>query len=215
MSEHLFSEYRNKTEIIRELEELPLSAKTVRDRTVRMAENVTQKQLYNLKSSPVFSFACDESCDVQDIAQLTLIARYITSTGNHEELLGLLPLKGQTRGEDIYTIITEFCTKKEINIDRLLSLCVDGSPNMIGEYKGYVTLLNQNVKQELLSFHCIVHQEDLCAQMFPIEINQVMTLVVKIINTIIASAVNHRQFRALLDEVNEHYKDLLMLSLNV
>jgi len=83
---------------------------------------------------------------------------------------------------------------------------------VIGKHKGFVTLLSQNVKHELLSFHCIVYQEVLCAQMFSIEINQVniMTLVVKIINKIIASALNHRQFCALLDVVNEHYKDLIM-----
>jgi len=76
---------------------------------------------------------------------------------------------------------------------------------MIGKYKGFVTLFSQNVKHELLSFHCIVHQEALCTQTFPIEINQVMALVLKIINKIIASALNHRQFRALLDEVNARY----------
>lgn len=212
MSEHLFSEFKNKTEIINKIKDIPLSATTVRDRSVRMAENITEQQLNDLKSSPVFSLACDESCDVKNIAQLTLIGRYVSSTGVHEELLGLLPLKGQTRGEDICTIITEFCRKKEINLDKLISLCTDGSPNMIGKYKGFVALFKQNVKHELLSFHCIVHQEALCAQTFPVEINQVMTLVVKIINKIIASALNHRQFRALLDEVNAQYKDLLMFN---
>ncbi|XP_050065986.1 general transcription factor II-I repeat domain-containing protein 2B-like [Aphis gossypii] len=83
---------------------------------------------------------------------------------------------------------------------------------MVGKYKGFVTLFGQNVKHELLYFHCIVHQEALCAQTFPVEINQVMALVVKIINKIIASALNHRQFRALLDEVNARYKDLLMFN---
>ncbi|KAL4107617.1 hypothetical protein QTP88_017941 [Uroleucon formosanum] len=212
MSEHLFSEFKNKTEIINKIKDIPLAATTVRDRAVRMAENVTEQQFSDLKSSPVFSLACDESCDVKNIAQLTLMGRYVSSTGVHEELLGLLPLKGQTRGEDICAAITKFCKEKEINLDKLISLCTDGSSNMVGKYKGFVTLFGQNVKHELLSFHCIVHQEALCAQTFPVEINQVMTLVVKIINKIIASALNHRQFRALLDEVNARYKDLLMFN---
>ncbi|XP_025192731.1 general transcription factor II-I repeat domain-containing protein 2-like [Melanaphis sacchari] len=212
MSEHLFSEFKNKTEIINKIKDIPLSATTVRNRAVRMAENVTEQQFSDLKSSPVFSLACDESGDVKNIAQLTLMGRYVSSTGVHEELLGLLPLKGQTRGEDICTAITEFCKEKKINLDKLISLCTDGSPNMVGKYKRFVTLFGQNVKHELLSFHCIVHQEALCAQTFPVEINQVMALVVKIINKIIASALNHRQFRALLDEVNARYKDLLMFN---
>ncbi|KAL4084941.1 hypothetical protein QTP88_027807 [Uroleucon formosanum] len=138
MSEHLFSEFKNKTEIINKIKDIPLSATTVRDRAVRMAKNVTEQQFSDLRSLPVFSLACDELCDVKNIAQLTLMGRYVSTTGVHEELLDLLPLK--------------------------------------------------------------------------IEINQVMALVVKIINKIIASALNHRQFRVLLDEVNARYKELLMFN---
>lgn len=47
--------------------------------------------------------------------------------------------------------------------------------------------------------------------MFPIKISQVMIPVIQIINKCITSALNHRQFRALLDEENKYYKDLLML----
>jgi len=51
--------------------------------------------------------------------------RYISSTGAYEELLSLLPLKGQTRGEVICVAITEFCKEKEINLDKLISLCTE------------------------------------------------------------------------------------------
>lgn len=177
-----------------------------------MAKNVTEQHFSDLISLPIFSLVCDESCDVKNIAQLTLMGRYVSSTGVHEELLGLLPFKGQTRGEDICAAIIEFCKAKEINLDKLISHCTEGSPNMIGKYKGFFTLFGQNVKHELLLFHCIVHQEALCAQTSTVEINQVVALVVKIINKTIASALNHRQFRALLDEVNARYKDLLMFN---
>lgn len=83
--------------------------------------------------------------------------------------------------ESICIVITEFCTKKEINLDNIyISLYTDGSPNMIGKHKGFVALFSQNVKHKLLYFHCIIHQEAFCAQTFPVEINQVLALVVKI-----------------------------------
>ncbi|KAL4120902.1 hypothetical protein QTP88_013511 [Uroleucon formosanum] len=84
MSEHLFSEFKNKTEIINKIKDIPLSATTVRDRAVRMTENVSGQQFSDLKSSPVFSLACDESCDVKNIAQFILMGRYVSSTGVHE-----------------------------------------------------------------------------------------------------------------------------------
>jgi len=57
MSEHLFSEFKNKTEIINKIKDIPLSATNVR--AVRMAKNVTEQQFSDLKSSSVFSLACD------------------------------------------------------------------------------------------------------------------------------------------------------------
>lgn len=73
-----------------------------------MAENVTEQQFSDMKWSPVFFLAFDESCDVKNIAQLTLMGLYVSSRGVHEELLGLISLKSQTRREDIWAAITEF-----------------------------------------------------------------------------------------------------------
>lgn len=36
----------------------------------------------------------------------------------------------------------------------------------------------------------------------------VMSVVVKVVNSILSHGLNHRQFRLLLEEVNEHYIDL-------
>lgn len=48
--EHLFSEFKNKTEIFAKTIDIPLSISNFRDRAVKMAKNVTQQQLYDLKS---------------------------------------------------------------------------------------------------------------------------------------------------------------------
>lgn len=73
-----------------------------------------------------------------------------------------------------------------------------------------MTLLQKALDRNLLAFHCILHQEALCAQTFPSECMAVMNLVIKMVNKIIAKALNHRQFRALLDEVDSQYSDLLL-----
>lgn len=38
----------------------PLSAKTIRDRTIRMAGNFTDQQINYIKSASIVSLACDE-----------------------------------------------------------------------------------------------------------------------------------------------------------
>ena len=61
-SEHLFSDFRNKDEIMKKIQTVPLSPKT--ERTMKMKKDTTNKQTEDIHSSPGFSIACGESCDV-------------------------------------------------------------------------------------------------------------------------------------------------------
>lgn len=189
---------------------MPLSAKTVKERAIKMAGNITNQQIKDINSAPAYSIACDESCDVIDIEQAALLCRYVNSDGPQEEIIELIPLKGQTRGEDICEAVLKCLNDNGINTNHLISVATDGAPSMRGSQKGFVTLLQKALDRNLLAFHCILHQEALCAQTFPPECMEVMNLVIEMANKIIAKALNHRQFRALLDEVDSEYSDLLL-----
>ncbi|XP_060788258.1 general transcription factor II-I repeat domain-containing protein 2-like [Neoarius graeffei] len=210
ISEHLFSDFKNKTEIIQKIKDMPLSAKTVKDRANKMANNITDQQIKDINSAPAYSIACDESCDVTDIEQTAVLCRYVNSDGPQEEMIGLMPLKGQTRGEDICEAVLQFLNNNGINTNHLISVATDGAPSMRGSQRGFVTLLQKALDRHLLVFHCILHQEALCAQTFPPECMEVMNLVIQIVNKIIAKALNHRQFRELHDEADSEYADLLL-----
>ena len=92
----------------------------------------------------------------------------------------------------------------------MVSVATDRAPSMRGTQKGFITLLQKSLDRELLTFHCILHQEALCAQTFPPECKEVMDLVIQIVNKIMAKGLNHRQFCSLLDEVDSAYSDLLL-----
>ncbi|KAH0808349.1 hypothetical protein GEV33_014442 [Tenebrio molitor] len=127
-----------------------------------------------------------------------------------EELLGLLPLKGRTRGEDTANAVIECIEKHHIPLDKIVSISTDGAKSMTGVRNGFVAILKEKINHEILTYHCIIHQEALCAQTFPEKICKVMELVIKIINSIIAKALNHRQFKEFLVEVESEYADLLL-----
>lgn len=91
-----------------------------------------------------------------------------------------------------------------------MSVATDGAPSMTGAHRGFVALLQKSLDRKLLTFHCILHQEALCTQTFPPECTEVMNVVIQIVNKIMAKGLNHRQFRALLDEVESTYSDLLL-----
>ncbi|GFX33123.1 protein ZBED8 [Trichonephila clavipes] len=127
-----------------------------------------------------------------------------------EELLGLLPLKGQMRGEDIANAVIECMDKHHIPLDKIVSISTDGAKNMTGVRKGFVAILEEKINHEILVYHCMIHQEALCAQTFPDEICKVMELVITIINSILTKALNHRQFKEFLFEMESKYADLLL-----
>lgn len=71
-----------------------------------------------------------------------------------------------------------------------MSVATDGAMCMAGVRKGFVTLLQKSLDRKLLTFHCILHQEALCAQTFPLECTEVMDLVIQIVNKIMAKGLN-------------------------
>jgi len=211
ISDNLFKDFKNHDEILKKIQDLPLSARTVKERIINISAEVSDMQLSDINSAEFISLAVDESTDVTDVSQCCVMAKYITFSGVQEELLELLPLKGHTTGEEISESIVKCLKSKNINIDRIASIATDGAPAMIAKNKGFVKLFSNYISHEIISFHCILHQEALVAKSLGIipNLKKVMDVVIPIINFITARALNHRLFTALLEEINTKYKDLL------
>jgi hypothetical protein len=61
-----------------------------------------------------------------------------------------------------------------------------------------------------MSFHCIIHQENIAACVSISEVDLVMKNVIKIVNYIRANDLNYRKFKSLLEEMNSNYTDVLL-----
>ncbi|KAJ1117630.1 hypothetical protein NDU88_005827 [Pleurodeles waltl] len=211
-AEILFENYSNKSSILKEIGALQLSDSTCARRIEAMGENIQEQVIKAVRESPFFSIAMDESTDLGDVAQLLVWVRYLDqSLHPKEELLCLLPLHGHTRGEDILDSICNYFETHHIPLDSLVSITTDGTPAMVGHDRGFVSLLKKKLTgQPIINYHCIIHQEVLCAKLKHEELNNVLKLAVKIFNFIRAKALNHRRFKAMLQDSEAEYTDLLM-----
>uniref|UniRef100_A0A3Q3QYD0 HAT C-terminal dimerisation domain-containing protein n=1 Tax=Monopterus albus TaxID=43700 RepID=A0A3Q3QYD0_MONAL len=182
----LFDDFSDKDKIIKQIKDMSLSANTVHDCTIMMANQVEETQVKAINAAPYFSLALDESTDLSHLSQFSVSARYAAGDTLHEESLAVLPIKRSTRGEDLFKSFTEFAKEKHLPMDKLISVCTDGAPCMVGKNRGFVGLLREHENRSILSFHCILHQEALCAQMCGEQLGEVMSLVIQVVNFIVA-----------------------------
>ena len=183
------------------------------ERCITDLASVTTKQITGLKKAKVFSVALYESTDLNDLSRLGIIARYIENNQIYEELCCLLPLYDTTKAKDILNAFTSYYTKHGIDLSKFFCVTTDGVAAMVGDKKRFIKLLENYVGRKLLNFHCIIHQESLCAKTSSLNLGAVLATVVKIVNYLVShSSLVHRQFKSLLEEIDCEYEDLLLHS---
>lgn len=206
----LFDDFENKDKIIQRIKDIPLSRNTIKDRVLRLAENVSEQQKNDIKSSPFISLCLDESTDVTKSARLAVFARYCVANDVKEELIALTSLPTTTKGTDICSAVKNSLAEKEIDLSKIVSITTDAAPSMVGKKNGFISTFQTHIGHPILEFHCIIHQQALCAKGGFASFENIMAVVTKIVNVISSQALNKRKFDALLDEVNSVYNGLLM-----
>lgn len=206
----LFHDFTNKNEIIKRINDLPVSRNTVKDRIICMSNDITDQLQTDLASENYFSICLDESTDVTSQARLAVFVRFSSVNIMREELIKLMTISTKTTGQDIMNVVLKEFANLKININNIVSITTDGAPNMVGKHNGFVQLFSKEISHPLISFHCLIHQEALCAKDSLKSLQNVMEVVTKVVNFITSRALNNRQFTKLLDEVESQYAGLLM-----
>src|SRR5215469_10959991 len=113
-----------------------------------------------------------------------------------------------TRGRDIYDAIKNMITEQNIPIQKLVAMTTDGAPAMIGRNVGFIGLCEKDEAfPKFNSYHCVIHQENLIAK--KLNLDHVMSVIVRIVNFIRGRALNHRLFKDLLDELDSAHGHLI------
>ncbi|XP_077677617.1 general transcription factor II-I repeat domain-containing protein 2A-like [Eretmochelys imbricata] len=154
-----------------------------------------------------FSLQFNESTDILDTAQL--VRMVFSDFTVKEELLKVLPMKGRTKGEDIYNLFKSYATSISMPLHKLSVITTDGAPAMMGSTNGFIALCKKNeFFPNFMSYHCIIHQEALYVKVLSFQ--HVMNVVIKIINSIREKPLQHQLFKALLEDVDDKQSDLIL-----
>jgi glutaredoxin-related protein len=175
-----------------------------------MADDIKKSLKEKITRLEAFSIALDDSTDAPDTAQLAIFIQGVDVDFNiTEKLLALQPLKGTTTSEDIFETFNTVFGRFGLKWSSLSGICTDGAPAMVGARKGLIGMVHERTielqihPENLTNFHCIIHQQNLCAK--SIKSTNVMEVVVAIINFIKSRALNHRQFKEYLADLFSDY----------
>ncbi|XP_072383865.1 uncharacterized protein [Diabrotica undecimpunctata] len=173
------------------VDQIALSRNTVMRRIDDMGQDVETQIIAGIRDCKYFSLALDESYSF-DVA---------------EELLDLRQLVSTT-GQDVLYQVKNVIEGSKVEWSKLESVCTDGAPSMVGRIKGFATLLENFLGRNVFKFHCIIHQEAICAK--DLDLSSVIEPVSRCINKIHARASNRRRFRELFQEETEEAGELLL-----
>ena len=175
-----------------------------------MAEDLPQQLWKDIGDCECFSLQFGESADLSDTAQLCIFIRMVfTDMTAKEELLTVLPMKEHTRGEDIFQSFKNFMEKAQLPVCKLVSITTDGAPAMIDRSNGFIAKCRDDeVFPDFLNYHCIMHQQALCAKM--LNMKEIMDVATKIACSIRARSLQRRLFRAHLEKADCDHSELLL-----
>ena len=194
------------------LPEICLSRRTITRRVEEMAEDIENSLKIKISELQFISLALDESTDISDTVQLAVFIRGVDIKFNiTEEFAYLAPMKGTTTGKDLYQELKEVMKKLNIPMEKISGISTDGARAMSGRIKGLSGLFYNEFKRvtgnDLIVCHCLLHQEVLCSKI--LKMQNVIPRIIKIINFIRSTGLNHRQFKELLFELDSEYEDVL------
>ncbi len=189
---------------------VPLSGDTITQRIHDMAQDVEDQLIGQIKLAKYFSLQLDESTDIANLAILMVYVRFEHEGDLKEEFFFSASLPTKTTSSEVFRSVEDYIVKKcGLDFKFCVGVCSDGAAAMTGRHAGVVTKIKA-LSPECKSTHCFIHRESLATKKMSVELNSVLSEVVKIVNYVKTNALNSRIFTALCDDMGSDHKQLLL-----
>ena len=117
-------------------------------------------------------------------AQIYPISHSYLSMSDMLQMKGLmrnlfcLTLETTSKAVDVFQMLIDFFDKTELSWSKLVGVCTDGAPAMIGANSGLISLVKQK-NPAIQGTHCMIHKAALVSKTIPKRLHQHMSVVLK------------------------------------
>ena len=105
-------------------------------------------------------------------------------------------------------MLIDFFDKTELSWSKLVGVCTDGAPAMIGANSGLVSLVKQK-NPAIQGTHCMIYKAKLVSKTIPKRLHKHLSVVIKVVKNVKSSALNTRLFSKLWKDMDANYTALL------
>ena len=176
-----------------------------------MAEDTETQLIDKTKKSKLFALQLDESTDIQNISILLMYVQYSAhdESDMKEDILNVSELPKHITSSEIFKVLNGFIEERGLKWKNCIGVCTDGAACLTGTSSGLVTKIKDMAGNNLLSMYCYIHRQNLASKKMALELNEVLSQSVKIINYIKNIVLNTRLLKALCNEMGSDHKNLL------
>ncbi|XP_077975498.1 zinc finger BED domain-containing protein 5-like [Styela clava] len=118
------------------------------------------------------------------------------------------PLETTSKAEDVFKLVAELFENNELKWDKLVGVCTDGAPAMIGSRSGFIARIKQK-NSDVIGSHCVIHREALASKTLSTSMKDKLAIIIRTVNYIKTSAVNTRMFAKFCKDMDCNYENLL------
>jgi hypothetical protein len=190
------------------LSKISLSDNTVKRRIDDIANDIKKQVMTKVKDSPFFAIQCDETTDLAQCCQLLVYCRFMDEGTLNEEMLFSKCLTTTSTASDVFSTIDTFFQENGLSWEKVVGVCTDGAPSMIGSRSGFMKMA-KDMNKSIRGTHCLIHRQALAAKTLPQDLNNALKVAIQVVNYVKTSSLNTRLFQALCEDLQAGHKNLL------
>ena len=125
-----------------------------------------------------------------------------------EDFLFCKPLTSTTKAADVKKLVDDFFRDNDLSWNMVSAVCSDGAPVLLRRNSGFEALVKADAPHIIVT-HCVLHRHALATKTLPPKLAEVLKIVVECVNYVRNSALKHRIFKELRNEMGSEFEVLL------